>query len=405
MTSENSRPCMLLQDLPLKLIAAAYLCSVGVGYISALINLHFQEATPGETLPGPGDVVRIYHGGSANSQIERLLIAPSSLPFNGSGSMRGAFTTKKNAGAIKTGAAEMLGQLRDAGFAVDALKIRSTLEEYAAQWLDFERLGLLEWIKAGHPRNAYDTDTFDLPDNISTAFVKMKTVFAREIEAMPKSPSNKKNVDPVTPETISFCDTVRIEGGKITVRIKTIFDDRCARCHSDGKSVSSYPLSRYEQLKVYLTDDHGLSDGKSLAKLALTTHVHLLGFAVLYGLTGLIFACLPYPSWLRAVLAPAPLILQVIDISFWWLARLEAPWGPFFAHSILVTGGLVALALISQIVLGLWGLFPGKGRYAVIAILAFGGIVGLVTKVLVIDPHLAHEKKAHIEAVFPDVIP
>ena len=148
-----------------------------------------------------------------------------------------------------------------------------------------------------------------------------------------------------------------------------------------------------------------MSDGKSLAKLALTTHVHLLGFAVLYGLTGLVFACLPYPSWLRAVLAPAPLILQVIDISFWWLARLEAPWGPFFAHSILVTGGLVALALISQVVLGLWGLFPGKGRYAVIAILALVGMVGLVTKVLVIDPHLAHEKKAHIEAVFPDVIP
>jgi len=119
--------------------------------------------------------------------------------------------------------------------------------------------------------------------------------------------------------------------------------------------------------------------------------VHLLGFAVLYGLTGLIFALLPYPAWLRIILAPAPLILQVFDISFWWLARLDAPMGPIFAKGIMATGGLVAMSLGGQIVLGLWGLFPGKARYLVVAALALAGLFGLGGKVLVVDPYLAKE--------------
>jgi hypothetical protein len=54
----------------------------------------------------------------------------------------------------------------------------------------------------------------------------------------------------------------------------------------------------------------------SLKKLAQTTHVHLLGFGLLYGLTGLILTFTSYPGWLRGLLGPLPLVAQVGDIGF-----------------------------------------------------------------------------------------
>ena len=377
-------------DLPLRLIAATFLCSVGIGYVSAMVNLHFQEASPGNLLPGPDDVVRVYHGSKHPNQLLRLLEAPEGLPFNGSGSMRSAFTRKKNPGAIKTGGAEMLAHLKEAGFDVSPPELKGKMEEFAVTWLELERLTLIAWIEAGFPESAYQEDSFEVPKNIATQFDALREAFLRQVGQLKHKgePPAEKTIDP---QGLHFCDTLKIHEGKMTGQIKTILDERCARCHAPGKSVGSYPLSKFEHVQVYLEEDLGAEHGKSLAKLALTTHVHLLGFAVLYGLTGLIFALLPYPAWLRIILAPAPLILQVFDISFWWLARLDAPMGPIFAKGIMATGGLVAMSLGGQIVLGLWGLFPGKARYLVVAALALAGIFGLGGKVLVVDPYLAKE--------------
>ena len=47
----TSRP--VLRDLPLaaRLVIATFLLSVGIGYFSALVQLHFQHAKPGSLLP------------------------------------------------------------------------------------------------------------------------------------------------------------------------------------------------------------------------------------------------------------------------------------------------------------------------------------------------------------------
>jgi hypothetical protein len=98
----------------------------------------------------------------------------------------------------------------------------------------------------------------------------------------------------------------------------------------------------------------------SLAKLAQTTHVHLLGLAVLYGLTGLIFSFTSYSNRARVLFGPLPLVAQLGDIGCWWLARLD----PVFAQAILITGGLVALGLAIHILGSLWDLFrrPAPAR-------------------------------------------
>ena len=61
----------------------------------------------------------------------------------------------------------------------------------------------------------------------------------------------------------------------------------------------------------------------SIEKLTQSTHAHLLSFAVLYCLTGLIFAFTSYPALIRGIVAPLVLVAQLIDIACWWLARIQ----------------------------------------------------------------------------------
>ena len=87
----------------------------------------------------------------------------------------------------------------------------------------------------------------------------------------------------------------------------------------------------------------------SLEKLAQSSHVHLLGFAVLFGFTGLLFALTSYPAPLRFVLAPLVLLAQVADIACWWLARIDGSQGEMFARIIPITGSLVLLYMFLPI--------------------------------------------------------
>jgi hypothetical protein len=124
-------------------------------------------------------------------------------------------------------------------------------------------------------------------------------------------------------------------------------------------------------------------------KLAQTTHVHLLGFGMLYGLTGLIFSFTSYPLILRILIAPLPLLVQVVDISFWWLARYD----PVFAHMIPLTGALVAAGLFVHIVGSLFNMFGLAGKAVVLAILLAGAGGGYFLYQEVVAPKLEQEVK------------
>src|SRR5262245_17887978 len=79
---------------PARLVLSAFLICVGIGYVSALVQLHFQHAKPGQMLPSGQEAADLYHGKPAPkaiSQIERLIDADPNLKFNGSGQMRNAF--------------------------------------------------------------------------------------------------------------------------------------------------------------------------------------------------------------------------------------------------------------------------------------------------------------------------
>jgi len=339
-----------LQLLPLaaRLVIAAFLISVGIGYFSALVQLHFQQAPAGELLPGPDDVKAVYSGARTMGQFERLIRADEFKPFNGSGTMRTAFTTKSS------------GWKRKVRELAEEHKVtEAKAEEVLRQQRDFEINAVLAWITAGAREEDYGV--FVLPDD---------------------------HLKHLAPDQEPPGDCFEKKDGKWCAKISDIIDTRCVRCHAPGKggSAGQIHLDTYLNVMDYIppANDTEGAGGMSLQKLAQSTHVHLLGFAMLYGLTGLAFAFTSYPLAARCILAPLALTAQVAEISCWWLARAD----PAFTLGIMVLGAVVAMTLGLQIVLTLYDLFSNRGRVVLAVLLVALMAVALVVKVQVIGPHL-----------------
>jgi hypothetical protein len=446
-----------LRDLPLapRLVIAAFLVCVGLGYFSALVQLHFQHAATGQLLPGKTEAVGLYYG-NKQSVLERVLRAPESHVFSGSGTMRPAFTTQ-SAGwkpLVKARGEDVLRKERDGEIEVllrwihdgadrkaydedryplpDELRNQPITKEYvvtteqasppsllervltepenkpfsgegsmrpafttkSGSWKKIikergeaevrneregERLAFLSWIHSGAGKEAYEEDRYLLPPDlakhaISEDFVaddpkgkvfKIKTLIdTRCVRCHAEGAPGKAgkvmldSYEGVKAYSEPDVPPVPTPAGPY-VKLHTLIQDRCVRCHTKDDPVndkaSHAPLETYEEVAAYATPQ--TAAGMPIRGLAQTTHVHLLGFAMLFALTGLMFSFTSYPFWMRAVFGPFTLVAQVIDISCWWLGRLDA----VFAQVILVTGALVALGLLVQILGSLVNLF-GRPR-------------------------------------------
>lgn len=361
--STEDRTTLRELSLPVRLTIAAFLFSVGLGYVAAMVQLKMQLASPGEFPPTKDDVVHAYHGWQ-HSQFERLLEQPDTRPFNGQGSMRAAFTKKRSGGwskAVKEKGKELAAKAQEQGIEKKPSDFDpAELDAAVARDREGERLALLEWAHTGADRKAYDDDDFVVSAELTRQ--PITGGFVVDENANPKH-----------------------------VRIRSIIEDRCVRCHGGGAGfgAAQYPLTNWEEVEIYVQKEKGT--GMSLPKLAQTSHVHLLGFAMLWGLTGLIFALTSFPTWLRLVVAPAALIAQMVDISFWWLARIDTH-GPTFAAAITISGGVVGAALAVQILGSLFDLFNTKGKIVLAGVLAVCVALGGVVFVKVVDPYLKSEQ-------------
>ncbi len=346
--------------LPVRLVLSLFLMAVALGYFSALVQLHFQNASPGEPLPTADDVVEIFSGVEhfwsgkppaaeplkPVSKLEKLIMAPETLPFNGSGSMAKAFFNKD------------LKKLTDKDPEAGA-KMRQDREG--------ERLALQAWINTPpeQRQEAYEKDALPMPEELAGRSITQKFVEGRN------------------------------------VKVRSILEARCYSCHETEGQQGKVALDTYESLDKYmeLPKATKLADGTMVAKssrqmslehLTQTTHLHLLTFCVLWMLTGLIFAFSSYPTWVRCILAPVVLLAQVADVSCWWLARLDGV-GPYFALAIIGTGAVVGVGLLLQIALSLFNMYRLPGRL-VLSVLLGAAIAGCVALEPIIDSRLASEK-------------
>jgi mono/diheme cytochrome c family protein len=345
--------------LPARLVLALFLCSVGVGYFSALVQLHLQHGSrDGQPLPSPADVVEVFSGlklvdpdaPPPVSKLERLVTGPvDGAAWNGSGSMAAAFFHKD--------AADYKERAADPDDRPKVIAERKGEQAAVAAWCR---------LPDADRKAAYEADALPFPAGA-----------------------------PLTPDHLA--------DGK--AKVKTILTDRCARCHQKGAEQEGYPLETYEQLAKYLTVPMLATvqaAGRtwvesprkvSVEKLTQSTHAHLLSFSMLFSLTGLIFAFTHYPRAVRTVVAPLVLVAQLADIACWWLARVP-DLGPYFAQAIVGTGSVVGLGLLAHILGGLWSLFGRAGRGVLVALLLVAGGGFGVLYSSVIGPALAAEKAA-----------
>ncbi len=329
-----------LRNLPLsaRLVLSVFLISVGCGYAAALVQLHFQHASPGKPLPDRSDVLRTFNGQvpgeKPESKIQHLLNADESLPFNGGGQMKAAFFAKAGGWNkdIDRRARKLAGRRSEPNEAQ-----KKQAEEELRKERDTERLALLEWAEKGADKDAYENDSFCVSDKLAAL------------------PIDEKYVGDAPPE-----------GGK-SIKVKSILDDRCARCHAAGAQVEKAPLEKIEQIHKFTE----VKEAQPISKEALiqSTHVHLLSFSMLYLLTGAIFAFSSLPAVVRLVIAPLPLLAQLADVGCWWLTRLD----PRFADGIIISGGVVAAGLMLHIVLSLFSMYGWPGKLVVLLLIVAGG--------------------------------
>jgi hypothetical protein len=354
-----------LRDLPLaaRLTLSVFLMSVGVGYFSALIQLHVQQAPPGQLLPTSADTRRLFHPEPLPrpiSKMEILLEADPSLPATGSGQMRFGFTHKADKDAENRAAAAR----RRGGGDVDALTAKFLAE--VLQEREGERQAVLAWLQSGASEDDYNDDSFCLPDDLRT--------------------------QPITRAYLVSGSDKPDEPRK--VKLQSLLHARCIRCHSategEGNAVN-FPMDSFDQIQKYATAKSAESPVMPLNKLAQTTHAHLLSFSVLFGLTGLIFAFSGYPRLVRAIVSPLPLVAQVIEIACWWLPRMAVPFAGEIADAIPKIGMVVGIGVALQILGGLFGMYRWKGQI-VLLLMMLGAAAGLVWLAPQVNQYLEQEK-------------
>jgi hypothetical protein len=343
-----------LRELPFaaRLVLTCFLCAVGLGYFSALVQLHLQHGSrDGNPLPTTADVIERFSGMKKHdpnapppvSKIESMISGPADSGW-GKTNMTPAFFEKSgdkyNRECTERGKAT-----------VDA-------ERHG------ERLALIAWIRTepAARKKAYESDDF---------------------------PHDTKSI------TEEFFDP-----DKKSVTVKSLIDKRCAKCHHDGEQLPD--LDDYAKLEPLVTPPTQeilpggwvrSSKQMSIEGLTQSTHAHMLSFAMLFTLTGLTFAFSSYPGWLRALLGPIVLVAQVLDVSCWWLARIPES-GPYFAQAILGTGAIVGVGLVMQIILSVFDMYARKGKVVIlILMLATAGGFGYLYN-RVIGPSLQQERQA-----------
>lgn len=358
--SDTPRPRYTLRDLPLpaKLVVSAFLLSVGLGYCSAMVQLHMKHSDmDGDPLPSPDDVVeRFSHytpfdGKYPPSKIEAIISGDRETGW-GAANMTPAFFANSD-----TEYKKVLTKPK-----TDPKRAKLDAER------EGERLAVLAFINTPADKRMamHKDDAMEMPDSLKGK--------------------------PITEDFV--------EDGKIKIRL--LLDERCGRCHKPNEQ--SPNLKDFTVLEPLITapvPETFESGGKVWVKSAKTmtldgltqsTHAHLLSFAMLFALTGFVYAFTTHHGLFRGVLGPIVLVAQVADVSCWWLARLDLPYGPMFALCIMGTGAVVGLGLMLQIVLSLFNMYGVKGKAVLVLLFIVAGVGFYVLYDKAIKPGLEAER-------------
>ena len=383
-----------LRELPLaaRLVLSVFLISVGIGYISAMVQIHFKHAGKGDPMPTPADLVGHFSGREwplQSPEVEpepekkaEVKFVPPAIMGNelvaGAG-IKWIIDSRCAVCHAKDG--EKSEPLLDTWENVRKLVVKGKegklYKVITAEGTNFNKQNMRGAFKTKHPDWKDDSKERPAAELLAEREIERLTLIAWVENGAKEEYYGEGKFFPI-PETPAGKAITKEARGQANALSKVVTAGVVADKPEDN-ATSGKKKRSFKSKQI------------SLESLTQSTHAHLLAFSVLWTVLGLTFAFTTYPMWLRCTVAPAVLIAQVLDIGFWWLARLEGI-GPYFALGIMATGAVVGLGVVTQILLSLFNMYGNKGR-AVLVVLAmmFAAGGGLVA-VKVVLPQLEAEK-------------
>lgn len=138
--------------------------------------------------------------------------------------------------------------------------------------------------------------------------------------------------------------------------IRKIFDTNCMSCHSSNSGMAIADWSKFENIAKRAETD----TGASFSSLARVSHIHLFGIAFIFMFVGIIFSLAAgVPKYLKATVIVIPYVFLILDISSWWLTKLN----PNFAWLVIIGGGAMALSFAFMWIVSMYEMWirPHKG--------------------------------------------
>ncbi|MFO0947404.1 MAG: hypothetical protein U1D30_15965 [Planctomycetota bacterium] len=297
-------------DLPQKVLVLTILATIGLGYLGALANLFSQVAgADGRQTVELTDFTKTYRekglGGLLQEIQNSLGMDDVIRTYHG----LGAGTTRLEAALNGTMRTKML----------EYYSSDENPDEETKKQAEQDRQALIAWSHL----------PFDRREKAYEEGVPLGANGAIDWKAFEVFFQEKKGDEGEKPE--------------LSPIIADAFNNACVSCHSAAgdDQARSLPLETFREIDSYCVEDRGMS----YKQLALTTHVHLLGFSVLFAMTGFLFSLTSYSRLLRLIFVPWTLFFQLLEIVCWWGAKTDV----LFAKAIFYLGPLVGIGLGVQI--------------------------------------------------------
>lgn len=138
--------------------------------------------------------------------------------------------------------------------------------------------------------------------------------------------------------------------------IRKIMDTNCISCHNASSGLPIPDWTKFENIAKRAETD----TGASFSSLARVSHIHLFGIAFIFMFVGIIFSLAAgVPKYLKAGVIVTPYIFLILDISSWWLTKLN----PNFAWLVIIGGGAMALSFAFMWIVSMYEMWirPHKG--------------------------------------------
>jgi len=125
--------------------------------------------------------------------------------------------------------------------------------------------------------------------------------------------------------------------GTYNAEIQPIIQKHCVSCHSEESGMSLPDFTRFDNVLLRAETD----TGATFSSLTRVSHIHLFGIAFIFMFVGLIFSLAAgVPLWIKATAMIMPYIFLLLDITSWWLTKLN----PNFAWLVMIGGVMMAVS-------------------------------------------------------------